>query len=488
MTSLAPTASSPLRPTLTSLLRPDRGRVLLGLGLGLAATLLLDGAPAGLSHGLFAALLAAVLARHAGREAWQSAGPHRWLLAGAVALVASSALHATAWLAALNTVAALLLLGVAVQGWPGERPLGALGAGQLLGWPLKTAGQALHAGAVASSEALARLREVDGVRQIGAGAVRLVGIVTPPVALVTVLLAAGDARFGALVEGLRDALLQVQVGPAVRGTFLTLVSAVVLTGLLALAARRRQLVSAAAPARRLRAIESFVLLGTLTAVLLSYGLTVAAPEGGYARAAHQGFFPLLFAALVILALLMALPARTLLGTARAERTFTALATSLVLATLPMVVSAVARLWRYQAVYGLTVLRVLAGAGLLLVAALLTWRAVTLWVAQAQFVAGALGLCTATLLGLAALSPEALIAQTNLRREEVDVAYLLSLSDDAVPAVIASLARFPEWQQAQVQEHLEARRRSLGDEAPSFTWNLGRSRARRALAQAATLTP
>jgi hypothetical protein len=175
-------------------------------------------------------------------------------------------------------------------------------------------------------------------------------------------------------------------------------------------------------------------------------------------------------------LLMALPARTQLASKKAELTFTALSTALVLATMPMMISGAARLWRYEAIYGLTVLRLLAYAGLALVAAVLTWRALTLWALKESFVGGAIGLFTTTMLGLAVLSPDAYIAKQNLKREQVDVWYLFTLSDDALPAIVEARERLPD---PNVEKELRTREGQLGARESLLTWNLGRARARHA---------
>ena len=97
----------------------------------------------------------------------------------------------------------------------------------------------------------------------------------------------------------------------------------------------------------------------------------------------------------------------------------------------MLVSATARLWRYETTYGLTVLRLMAYAGLALVAAMLAWRALTLWVQPQRFVLGALTLLSTTLLSLAVLSPERFIAEHNLELtgRAVDIWYLQTLGAD-----------------------------------------------------------
>lgn len=486
---MTPSFALPSRPAFSDRLRPHRGQLVFGLSLGLAAALLLDGQPFGLGHALFAVMAAAVMSLSAGREAWQSAGAHRGLLAAAVLLCASTMLHDAAWLSVMSTLSAVVLAALAVQGWNGERQLGTLRPGQLLGAPFQVTGRALHAGALLSKAELQDANVTQAVGTHGPAALRLAVIVGAPALVLTALLASGDVVFRARLEGIERAVLGVPLGGFARGSLVTLVAGLLLAGVLALASRRREAQAPSAPTRGLKAFESFALLGTLTTLLFVFGVTstpcalapaaCALPEGvTYADAAHEGFFQLLAAALGILGLLMALPARTQLEGRRQALTFTALSTALVLGAMPMVVSGVARLWRYESVYGLTVLRLMAYAGLFLVAAVLAWRALTLWVLQRHFVGGALALFTTTLLGLAVLSPDAYIAAQNVQRAHVDVAYLVMLSDDALPALAAANARLAY---VDLEDVLRERADRLGASESPLTWNRGRARARAALA-------
>ena len=491
--SMTPSIALPApRPTFADRLRPHRGQLMLGLALGLGTEVFLDGVNYGLGHALFAVLLGTFTVISAGREAWQSAGTHRWLLLGAVLLLASTMLHDAAWLSTLCCLAAALLYALALQGWNGERDLPTLRTGQLLGAPFKTAGQSLFAGALVTSRQLEHANVNSTFRKYGPGALRLMVIVLPPVFVLTLLLSSGDALFRARLEAIEKTLFGVPLEGFVRGSFVTFIAGLFLTGCLALASRRREDVEPSAPSRSLRAFESFALLGTLTSLLLFYGLTATPcalapascdlPEGvTYADAAHEGFFQLLFAATGILLLLMALPARTQLDSKKSQLTFSALSTALVLATMPMLVSGTARLWRYESIYGLTVLRLLAYAGLGLVAVVLAWRALTLWVLAEAFVGGAIALCTTTLLGLAALSPDAYIARQNVQRENVDVAYLIVLSDDALPALLEAQDRLPNPNYVVLSEVLAYRAQRLGAAEPFLSWNLGRAHTRAALA-------
>lgn len=493
MTPTAPTPSfalSAARPSLAERLRPHRAQLLTGLALGLATELLLDGADFGLGHALFGVLLSGLIIITSGREAWQSAGAHRWLLLAATLLLGSTALHDAHWLSVMSTLSSGLLFALAIQGWNGERQLSTLRTGQLLGAPFKTAGQSIFAGAVVTSRQLEHTNLSSAVSKHAPSVLRLMVIVLPPVGALTLLLSSGDAVFRARLEAIEKVLFGIPLEGFLRGSFVTFIAGLLLTGVLALASRRREVLEPSVPGRHLRGLESFALLGTLTSLLFFYGLTstpcalepaaCSLPEGvTYAQAAHEGFFQLLFAAIGILVLLMALPARTQLDSKQAKLTFTALSTALVLATLPMMISGAARLWRYESTYGLTVLRLLASAGLILVGAVLAWRALTLWVFNEAFVGGAIALFTTTMLALAVLSPETYIAKRNTQRAQVDVWYLHSLSADALPSLVT--AHLAGTGSNDGGAMLRQRAERLGPAESLLTWNLGRARARAALA-------
>ena len=119
-------------------------------------------------------------------------------------------------------------------------------------------------------------------------------------------------------------------------------------------------------------------------------------------------------------------------------------------------------------------------GLVLVAAVLAWRALTLWALKGSFVGGALALFITTMLSLAVLSPDAYIATQNVKRESVDVAYLFTLSDDALPALAQARDRLPNPPNDTIAYVLEYRANRLGASESPLTWNLGRARTRAAL--------
>lgn len=426
-------------------------------------------------------------------EGWQSAKGHRWLLVTAALLCSCGAVQDAGWLTGLEILTGAVFAALAIHGWTGEAPLERLSPWRLLGAPFGVGVSAVRAGAVLSAREAKAALDGSKVTQEAPAVLRLLAIVAPPVLLVTALLASGDAAFGARVGGLADALAAIPVPRLVRGLFVSAVAGVVLVGIIALATRRRDRQALAAePGRALKPAEAYALLATLSAVLFAFGATTwdcalspdtcALPPGvSYAEAAHEGFFQLLGAALVILVLLMALPARTALATPAQQHAFRALAGALVVSTLPMVLSGVARLARYEDAYGLTRLRIMAHAGLVLVGAVMCWRAVTLWVARERFVPGALALVAASLFTLTALRPDAMIVRHNLRLGGTfDTWYHLGLSDDAAPALVAGLPGLDAERRRMLRLHLRERAATRQATASIGGWNLGRLLADRAM--------
>ncbi len=67
---------------------------------------------------------------------------------------------------------------------------------------------------------------------------------------------------------------------------------------------------------------------------------------------------------------------------------------------------------------------------------------------------------------------------------LDAAYLAVLPDDAIPAMVDALGRLPASEQGRVLRILQMRRIELAADPAyrsAFSWNLGRERARAALA-------
>ncbi|MFF5704609.1 DUF4173 domain-containing protein [Streptomyces sp. NPDC012794] len=435
----------------------------------------------GMGPGLLLAALPAMVAAYASaRAAGRKARP--WSLlwaAGCVALLVVPALRDSAWPSTLAILAAVLLAALALHGagrWPGVllAPLGFLdSAVSGVGWAWA------------------------GVRARGGGARRGRWLPVLKAALVAValllvfgtLFASADAAFADLLGGL---VPEVSVGDGPLRFLLFLTGAV-----LALAAAR----TAAAPHRWDRvktrqwkarsrvewslplivlnllfagfnAVQLAVLFGGYGKVLESTGLT-------YAEYARQGFWQLLWATVFVLGVIALALRWAPRGGAGDRRLVRSVLGTLCLLTLVVVASAVRRMDLYVDAYGLTRLRLSVVTmelwlGLVLVLLMAAGAVGGRWLARAV-----VGSAAATVLAFGLLSPDGIIAESNVTRYEqdgkLDLNYLRDLSADAAPA----LDRLPEPQRSCALTGIRDELRRAGD-APWYATSLGEYRAREIL--------
>jgi uncharacterized protein DUF4153 len=191
----------------------------------------------------------------------------------------------------------------------------------------------------------------------------------------------------------------------------------------------------------------------------------------YAEYARHGFFELVAVALLVLPLLLA--AHALIG--RRSRVVQVLSALLIGFVFVVIASALERMRLYQREYGLTELRLYATGIIIWLACVFVWLALT--VVRGRRTGFAFGTLLAGFVATIALNvvnPDALIARTNLARPQVDVAYLVGLSDDAVPALLERLPTLDPPLRSAVASALL--RRAPG-EGGWLGWNASRSHAR-----------
>ena len=236
----------------------------------------------------------------------------------------------------------------------------------------------------------------------------------------------------------------------------------------------------------------FALFVILQVAYLFGGLdTMAAGGITYANYARGGFFQLVAVTVLAAGLVVCLHAVV----ERRTRAFVGSAVGLAVLNVIVLASAALRLALYQQAYGWTELRfyidaTIAWLGIGIVAAtVLLVRDRMRWLAHAMTIAAVVVLVVVNVMG-----PLRLVANENVARlldpsrvppdgrRGLDVEYMLTLTDDAVPALVAALPALAGDEQAAVLSWLKDRRVELG--RPETTawpaWNLARDEARRAL--------
>ncbi|MFF2848587.1 DUF4153 domain-containing protein [Streptomyces sp. NPDC058001] len=436
------------------------------LGDGMALNLLLVALPASLA--------AYYAARRAGRN------PRPWTLVwglGGLALLAVPALRDAGWPSFLAVATAVGLGSLALHGsrtWSGIAlsPLGlvdALPQGIAWGW------RGL------------RERSGDASGKVGQG-LRAVAVTIVLLVVFGALFAGADAAFADLLGGLVPDVSGAQ-GPwrvvlFVFGVVFALTAAHVAAapihwdGVTVRPGRERGRAEWAVPLIVLNllfavfnAVQLAVLFGGYEAVLDRTGLTYAA----YAR---QGFWQLLLATLLTL-LVIVFALRWAPRSAPGDRALVrgVLGTLCVL-TLVVVASAVRRMDMYVEAYGLTRLRISVvtaelwlGLVIVLIMAAGVWGA--RWLPRAVAASAAVGV-----LAFGLMSPDALIAETNVARYEktqkFDLEYAGGLSADAVPALDKLSEPMRSCALREIEDGLELNGGSW------YETSLGQARARRIL--------
>jgi hypothetical protein len=261
--------------------------------------------------------------------------------------------------------------------------------------------------------------------------------------------------------------------------------------------------SAAGARRPLASTEAVVVLGAVDllfavfvvlqlAYLFGGGDTLAATGQPYSAYARSGYFELV--AVVILAGGLLMVGSVLAGRGRA---FVASALVLLGLTGLILVSAAVRLSLYLQAYGWTELRFYVGASIAWLAIAGVLATVLLVTDRMRWlIHGLVMAAIAITLGVSVLGPQAFVTGQNVARvldpslvppdgyPGLDVDYLLTLDDDAIPALVASLGSLAPDERRDVLEVLLARRDRLAAEvaeAGPVSWNLARERAREALA-------
>ncbi|APE38231.1 hypothetical protein BOX37_11145 [Nocardia mangyaensis] len=396
-----------------------------------------------------------------------------WWAAAALVLLGVGTFRAAGWLFVLCVLGACVAGSLAVLGRRTGRGL----AHDMVAVPLASFG--------AVPWAFSGLREVQSAQ---VSKVRRFGVsvaVTAALLVVFVpLLGGADATFAGLLNGLAPT---VDAATAWQWILLfAVLGAGALGALYLLAGPPARAAEASRPVRLWARSEWVLPVGALTVLFAVFlGAQFVALFGGddyvqrtagltYAEYARSGFWQLSAVSILTLAVILAVLHWSARDTAADRRWLRILLSAVSVLALVIVCSALARMWTYQQAYGFTVLRLLVTmcelwVGLVYVLTLvaiarLHWN----WVPRA-----AVGTALTTLIALALLNPEHLVAERNIDRwakgERLDTAYLRTLSPDILPA----LNRLPTPMRADIETPI----RTDLDADPWWSWNLSRSSAR-----------
>ncbi len=439
------------------------GRVLaVGLGMGVAADVLIFGKPLGIGLLLFVLLAVVVLWRVNRAEAGTAVRANLWLLVPLLFFAGMVFVRANSTLTTLNTAAVLCLLAYLVFFW-GQGRVQNLGLVDMALLPLRVSGHAVTltppiVGESVDTEVMWR----HGRRSLFP-VLRGLLLALPVLFVFTVLLAMADTIFANTVETAFSLNIVARLFNWAGHGVLILLAAWLLTGGLAYGVMRRygrddqSRVEAG-----LQQIPRYFSLGyietitLLTAVNLLFLVFVIIQStylfGGvafmqvenfsYAEYARRGFFELLLVVILSISLILGLNWLTRRESKRQIKLFNALSTLLIGLVLVMLASAFRRMMLYETQFGYTELRLLVYVFMLWLSPLLLWFVVTLWRRTDRFAVGALVAALGFLVTLNLLNPDAFIARQNLARYvvsgDLDAVYLASLSEDATPYLLAAL--------------------------------------------------
>ena len=456
---LLPVPQAKYRP-LAHIQAPERIFVV-GLGLGMLVDFFFYGKPVGIGLLLFVGIGVMALWCIGRLEALRVQKGNLWLLAPLFFFASMAFVRDNSFLTMMNVLAVVCLLAYLVFFYGNGRVSG-LGIIDTFLLPLRVGGHSAALAAPVVKDSLDSEMVRNG-RRNSMPILRGLFISLPILLLFTGLLASADLIFAEYVQNvlalefLNDIMSWLWRGVLILG------AAWMIIGGLTFALHRRtdsddqgkieQIVEQIPRVFSLGFTETIIVLLLVNLLFLSFGLIQFTYLFGgrenihiegftYAEYARQGFAELVVVAIMAVGLVWGLNWITRRTSKTQIKLFNVLGTVLVLFVLVLLASAWKRMTLYESTYGYTELRLTVYVFMGWLAFLLSWFVITLWKRPDRFALGIILAAIGFLLTLNLLNPDAFIAQQNLNRYqtsgEVDMAYLTTLSDDAVPYLIQAL--------------------------------------------------
>jgi hypothetical protein len=340
------------------------------------------------------------------------------------------------------------------------------------------------------SEAQSRITGGERSRSAALAIVRGVLLALPVLILFAALLSAADLVFA---DWIRQALSWLDFEwffDMVGRTIIMLAAGLFLLGAVVAAMRRRRSegrINDGKPLVKpfLGLVEALIVLGSVDLLFAAFVLVQARYFFGgqanisqagytYAEYARRGFGELVFVSILALGMILALASWLRRDSSRATTWFNGLSAGMVLLTGVILLSAFQRLSLYEEAYGFTRLRSYTHVFILWLGALFIAFLVLLFVGQLRrFAPVSMLAAVGFALTLGAVNVDARIVEHNFEYAdsigELDVEYLSTLSNDAVPSIVSRLDQVSEDAHPLVLAGLSCRRFQLEQRAMRQDW-------------------
>jgi hypothetical protein len=249
---------------------------------------------------------------------------------------------------------------------------------------------------------------------------------------------------------------------------------------------------------RIGSIESYILLGSVNLLFLIFiSVQITYLFGGqsnisslgftYAQYARRGFFELIGVAVISFFLLFGLDRYIQREKGSGLRIFKILSSLLVVGVIVIMVSAFMRLLLYEDAYGFTTLRLYSHVFIIfltVVFGLLIYKVLKNG-KESNFSLGVFLSAILFLAGMNVLNPDAFIAQKNIQRfnngKKLDVYYLTTLSDDALPVTVKMLDISDESVKGEFAYYMYWRVQGKGSSNNWQSFNVSHRRAKEIIA-------
>ncbi len=420
------------------------------------------GKPIGISLIVFALVAVGVVVWNGRVQNLQPMRRNLWLIVPLVFFAGMAFLRANPLLTTLNVLAVISLLTYLVFYYAAGQ---VSGVGLVGSWlvPLRVSGNSLRmAGPLVAEHVDLQSMRTHGRKQLFP--IIRGGLLASPVLLVfTFLLASADVVFADYVENAFSLefipdliewgwriLLMLMIGWLVAGAFVYMAERYTQQndeGLLEQAFSRFPLKVGIGfiETTTVLVLVNLLFLGfVLVQFTYLFGGTANVDSVGYTYAdyARRGFFELLTVAVLTLSMILGLNWLTRRENKRQIRWFNLSSSVMMGFVLVILVSAFQRMRLYEAAFGYTRLRLNVYVFMVWLGALLVWFVLSQWVRPDRFAIGGIVMAIGFLVTLNVINPDRFIAQENITRYrqmgDLDVAYLTTLSDDAIPVLVDAL--------------------------------------------------